>query len=143
LLPRRAFQANYAAAFEEIAKEELNVKQVTLGSSDAASEASQRIELDMEVTPELKREGLVREVIRNVQNARKQAGLQVDDRIRLALLTNNSQLRQAIDQHQDLIKAETLAVAVDGEQLPDAFTQESKVEGEQLKIALVRVDSAG
>lgn len=90
--------------FESILKDELNVKSVQKGSELA---------LDFEITPELKREGLVREVIRHVQSARKNAGLNVDDRIKLSLSTEDGELRESIDEHRDTIMSETLAIALD------------------------------
>lgn len=89
----------------EILKEELNVKAVEL--QQGAKELV--VELDLKVTPVLKREGMAREVIRNVQNARKDAGLDVDDHIELSLSTASDELRQAIDEHTSTIQAETLA----------------------------------
>jgi len=73
--------------FASILSEELNVKQVIVGDVVA---------LDFELTPELKREGLMREVVRHVQGARKAAGLNVDDRIVLSLTTANDDLKAAI-----------------------------------------------
>ena len=93
-----------AVDFTDILVEELNVKQVLTGESLA---------LDCEVTPELKREGLARELVRYIQNARKDAGLQVDDRINLALTTTDETLKTAIAEHQETIAGETLATMVD------------------------------
>lgn len=90
------------ANLQQIIVEELNVKE--LHKAEAAS-----VKLDSKITPTLKREGMVRELIRNVQSARKQAGLQVDDRITLSLSTTDDELRQAIEDHGELIKTETLA----------------------------------
>jgi isoleucyl-tRNA synthetase len=87
--------------FESILIEELNVKQVIVGDE---------VLLDFEITPELKREGLIREVIRFVQSARKDAGLNVDDRIKLGLLTGDEELKNAIGEHRELIAKETLSV---------------------------------
>lgn len=102
---------------EEIIAEELNVKKVEFKKWEAKEKAEliivedwqTRLTLDTSITPELKREGMVRELIRNVQSARKQAGLQVDDRISLSLSTTSDELRQAIDEHAQLIQTETLA----------------------------------
>ncbi len=66
------------------------------------------VDLNTEITQELAREGLVREVVRHVQTARKNTGLDVDDRINLALITPNEELQAAIEQFDKLIIKETL-----------------------------------
>jgi len=70
-----------------------------------------------------------------VQGAGKKAGLQVDDRIMLQLTTNDEQLHQAIDEHAEVIAAETLAVFGEVHDNKSTVT----VEGAELEIALVVV----
>ena len=111
--------------FEAILIDELNVKKVIVGEVVALDEA---------ITPELKREGLMREVVRHIQNARKNAGLNVDDRIILSLETADSDLKAAIDEHIVTIKAEALIVALD--EVIDAHREVVKVEGKELEICL-------
>ena len=111
--------------FEPILKDELNVKAVKVGGEVA---------IDQTLTPELKREGLMREVVRHVQAARKQAGLNVDDRIQLSLMTEDEELKKAIAEHDATIRAETLAESMDDETSEDA--QAVRVEGNQLMISL-------
>jgi isoleucyl-tRNA synthetase len=67
-----------------------------------------QILLDGRITPELELEGLAREIIRYVQNARKDAGLEMDDRIALMLGTEDAKLKDAIRTHRDYIANETL-----------------------------------
>ncbi|TDD28193.1 isoleucine--tRNA ligase [Kribbella turkmenica] len=64
--------------------------------------------LDTTVTPELAAEGVARDVIRAIQQARREAGLEVSDRIRLSL-TAEAQVVAAVETHRRLIMAETLA----------------------------------
>jgi isoleucyl-tRNA synthetase len=105
-----------AREFMALVAEELNVKHVDVkrGGDVEPSEnrggAGATVELDTTITPELAAEGLMREVVRQVQAARKAEGLQVDDRIVLTLDTDNEALAAAIQAHADTIKAETLAV---------------------------------
>jgi len=111
--------------FADILTEELNVKKVVQGKELA---------LDFAITPELRREGLMREVIRHVQAARKAAGLNVDDRIALSLTTEDGDLRKAITEHADTIAAETLA-----EKISDttySYETVATVEGSELKLSL-------
>lgn len=109
--------------YTPILLDELNVKEVKYGGEVA---------IDENLTSELKREGLMREVIRHVQAARKKAGLQVDDRITLTLKTEDNELGQAIQEHSQTIAAETLATF--GETSDNPATV--KVEGAELQIAL-------
>lgn len=112
--------------FESILTEELNVKKMLVGGDVA---------LDETVTPELKREGLMREVVRYVQNARKNAGLNVDDRIVLNLTTEDNELQKAIREHENTIKAETLAVSIAQN---DGHTETVMVEGAKLEVQLTK-----
>ncbi|HMI09839.1 MAG TPA: isoleucine--tRNA ligase [Candidatus Saccharimonadales bacterium] len=112
--------------FEDILKDELNVKAVRVGKELA---------LDTKLTPELKREGLMREVIRHVQSARKAAGLNIDDHISLVLKTDDTDLQAAINEHADTIKSETLAdnLTKTGEK---SYEATAKVEGVELTVGL-------
>ena len=74
-----------------------------------ASEGGETLALDTEVTPSLRREGLAREVVRLVQEARKQDGFQLTDRIRLLWQANGEELAGALAEHAALISAEVLA----------------------------------
>ncbi len=120
----------------DIARDELNVKSVeaATGSELDIPEVSAQpsVVYDLNITPELKREGLMREIVRHVQSARKKAGLQVDDRIILQLTTNDDQLRQAINEHRATIAAETLASF--GES--NSNRSKATIEGAEFDIAL-------
>jgi isoleucyl-tRNA synthetase len=74
-----------------------------------ASEGGETVALETEITPELRREGLAREVIRLVQDARKADGLDVSDRITLWWQADSPQLAAALDEHGQLIAGEVLA----------------------------------
>jgi isoleucyl-tRNA synthetase len=95
--------------------------------------------LDKKVTPQLKNEGIAREIIRNVQNLRKEANLDIADRIKLSLRTESPEIRAAIDQCAEYIKTETLAVESRASQLTEATTTaEVKIDGETVGISLER-----
>jgi isoleucyl-tRNA synthetase len=79
------------------------------GSALALLPAGGFLLLDTEVTPELEAEGLARDVIRAVQDARKAAGLEVSDRISLSLSASDQDAESAIREHGGLISAETLS----------------------------------
>jgi len=94
------------------------------------------VALDLELTPELAREGLARELVRLVQDARKGAGLQVTDRIEVTLEARGP-LAEAIDAHRGWIAGEVLATRL--EVGPAGTVENAKrldVEGHPVAIAL-------
>ena len=95
------------------------------------------LSLVKDITPELKREGMMREMVRYVQSARKKAGLNVDDRIELVLTTDSDDLRAAIDEHCETIQAETLAVSLGAEGAKE-YEESVTVEGAALNISLTK-----
>lgn len=113
--------------FEAIIKDEMNVKEVKKATE---------VQIDQKITPELKREGLMREVVRHIQNARKNAGLNVDDRIVLTLTTSDKELQEAISEHHGTIDQETLAVKKAAPGTAAKHTEEVTVEKIPLTIAL-------
>ncbi|HEX5016204.1 MAG TPA: isoleucine--tRNA ligase [Actinomycetes bacterium] len=74
-------------------------------------EAGESVALDLALTPELVRLGLARDVVRQVQEARKSSGLDVSDRITLRWSAQGD-VRAAIDEHQESIASEVLAVEI-------------------------------
>jgi isoleucyl-tRNA synthetase len=118
---------------KDIIAEELNVKVVQLQTT---SEDQPTIQLDTKITPELKREGFMREIVRHVQNARKKAGLDVDNRIELSLVTEDTETGKAIAEHKDIIMAETLTTTLVTEGQGFAHHETVAVEGQSLEIQL-------
>ncbi|MFI5692781.1 isoleucine--tRNA ligase [Kribbella sp. NPDC051586] len=74
------------------------------------NEQGETVALDLEVTPELRQAGLAREVVRTLQEARKNAGLEVSDRIKVWLTSTDTDLSDALGKHADEIAREVLAV---------------------------------
>ena len=114
----------------EIIAEELNVKQVNI---QPAKETGIVAELDLTVTDELKREGLTRELIRHIQNTRKKAGLNVDDRISLKVESDNSEVMRAFEEFKDEIYKETLTT---GELDGAGHKEELKLEDAKVTVEL-------
>ena len=123
----------------DIARDELNVKSVEVSTRSEfevnESSAQPSVVYDFNVTPELKCEGLMREIIRHVQSARKKAGLQVDDRIELAIFSADTEITQAINMFAEVIAAETLAVKLDST-VNDVEKYDVKIDDKMVAISL-------
>jgi isoleucyl-tRNA synthetase len=94
-----------------------------------ASEAGATVALDLHLTPELRRAGVARDAIRQIQEARKSSGLEVTDRIELRYRTDREETALALREHRDLVAEEVLATdCAEGEPTwadPRPFTEES------------------
>ena len=115
---------------QEMVKEELNVKEYRVKADPGTT-----VDLDTNITPELKLEGEAREIIRAIQEGRKKAGFNVDDRITLGYVGKED----VFDVFQDMITKEVLATTVVKRALSDAEYEETiELEGEKFALSLKR-----
>ena len=77
-----------------------------------ASEGSLTVALDLEVTPQLRREGLSRELVNRIQNLRKSSGFDVTDRITTEIYIDDDSLADALESFGDYVKAQTLSLSL-------------------------------
>jgi len=113
--------------YEDVVKEELNVKEIALGEKDW---------LDTEITPELEEEGILRELTRSVNQLRKERGLKIDEKnVILEYETSEADLKALIEKSATVLKKNCLLkeiVMVQG--LPEAKTME--INGKEIKFNL-------
>ena len=94
-----------------LAPTDLDIVQTATGDLAVESESGFTVALDAALTPELKAEGLARELVNRVQRLRKDAGLEVQDRIRLAV-AGGDEIRAAVESWRGDVAGDTLAVDV-------------------------------
>jgi isoleucyl-tRNA synthetase len=94
------------------------------------------VAIETEITDALRQEGLAREMVRRIQDFRKQAGFNISDRIRI-LYQATPELESSTDTYLDYIMAETLATSlVKGDPEEGMFRGEAEFEGEELTLGL-------
>jgi isoleucyl-tRNA synthetase len=156
---KRAIETTFSTAQIEVLQSgtagyvevETSAGRVAVGGSDVTvnyrapegfsgvADRNTQVVIDARINDALKAEGMAREVVRFVQDARKAADLEIEDRIALYLHTDAPALRQAIDAHRDYIAAETLTTRWADQPLNgDAHQASVKVDGQPLTIALER-----
>ena len=116
---------------EQIIAEELNIKFAVVKKADELS-----VSLDTNITQTLKNEGIARDIIRNIQQARKDAGLQIENRIKLSLFSPSGGLNMAINEFTNLISKETLSVEFYATPKAYGYTKTAIVDGQELIIEL-------
>ncbi len=117
-----------------LSAEDLTLALQPLEGYEVEAEASHAVALQLELDDELRREGLAREIVHAVQNARKAAGLEITDRIALGL-GGDAGLLEAAREHESYLAGEVLAqaIAYDG---PGGSTV--TIDGRELAIAVER-----
>jgi isoleucyl-tRNA synthetase len=119
----------------DLEPEDVSLVMEPLEGYQVEAEAGHAVALELELDEELRREGLAREIVRAVQEARKQAGLEVSDRIALAL-DGDDELLSAAREHEAYIAGETLATSVGYG--ADGAGEKATIEGRELQISVSR-----
>jgi len=114
--------------------EDVDLSQEVKEGWGVASEGGVTVALDLELTEALRREGVARELVRLVQDARKAAGLDVSDRIQLGIVAGHP-VAEALATHREYVVGETLAVdLILGE--VEGFRQVAAIDGEPVTVSL-------
>jgi isoleucyl-tRNA synthetase len=93
-----------------VGPDDVVITQTPLAGWAVAADGGETVALEVTITDELRREGFAREFIRLVQDARKSDGLDVTDRISVRWSTADTEVAEAITEHQEMISREVLAV---------------------------------
>lgn len=119
-----------------IPAEEIQVQSSPLSGLAVFSDKGIHVAVDSTITPELRGEGLAREVVRRIQDLRKQAGLEIADHIQVWYQASEG-LAEAISANQEYIAREVLADSMNNQPLPaEAASVATEFDGETLSVAL-------
>jgi isoleucyl-tRNA synthetase len=115
--------------------DELTLALEPLEGYEVEAEAGHAVALQLELDDELLREGLAREIVHAVQNARKAAGLEITDRIELSL-AGDPELLEAAREHETYLTGEVLATSIDLDR--GAGGEVATIDGRELSIGVAR-----
>lgn len=139
-LERGAYLLTVDGQTVALTKDELTITYEAEPGAAVAFDEECVVVLDIEITPELRAEGYVRELVHRIQQLRKEAGYEVTDRIEL-FVAADSELEEAISAYQEHLQAETLAVALHAEEPKREavdYVEELNVNGLRAKVGLKR-----
>ena len=126
--------AELSEEFSALIKDEVNIKEVVYNKADALS-----VELDTVLTDELKQEGMYRELVRTINNLRKEAGLTIQDKVEIYYETSSSSVKETIAKFQEDLLKNTLSLEIKEGLKTDALIEkEAEVNGEKAKIGLIK-----
>jgi len=116
----------------ELIKDEVNVKEVVFNDK-----IKEEVELDVRLTPALKEEGMVRDVVRFVQDIRKEQGLKPDDKISLSFF-GSEKINAILEKNKELLAKETRSKKVSIDKAPGMGQglRELEIDGQKLQIII-------
>ena len=132
-----SFQVEVAGEHLTFEAEDVLVETTAAEGYACAEEGGYLVGLDTRLTDALLEEGLARELVRTVQEARKQAGLEVSDRIVLRVIGGQG-ISQALADHRDFLMGETLAVRWSDVALEDSYQSTHQLDAHEWHIELRR-----
>ena len=123
----------------ELTPDEILVDNIAAEGYAVESDGTYTVGISTEVTPELRAEGYARDIAHIVQNMRKNAGLEISDRIHLSITApDGSDLATAIANNTDYIANETLAEGINGKLTNEVARDRHNLDGVEVEIGLGR-----
>jgi isoleucyl-tRNA synthetase len=126
-------------------KDELNVEEIEMAEQLVEEKSWQikeadedlAVALNTEITPELKEEGIARELVRQINSLRKKKGLTIKDKIVVYYQTTSDQLKKVINKYISVIKKDTISTDVVEKSLPkEAERGEIEIDGQRIEIGV-------
>ncbi|HEX7146501.1 MAG TPA: DUF5915 domain-containing protein, partial [Actinomycetota bacterium] len=132
----------------ELGPEEAAVVEEPVTGWRVVRDGATTVALDLEVSPELRLEGLARDLVRAVQDLRKSAGLDVADRIELAIKAGGGEYGEnrvaaAVAAHRDYLLSETLATSLHSAPQGDGHDARVDLDGQEVRLWLRPVRRTG
>jgi isoleucyl-tRNA synthetase len=121
----------------EVPAEEIIFDKAAVDGWEISDDQNLFVAISTTLTTELIREGLVRDLVRNIQNLRKEVGLDVSDRIRISYSASD-ELAAAITQNENYLAGETLAVEITRSSDLPATAAEIKLGDDVLRISIAK-----
>jgi isoleucyl-tRNA synthetase len=141
LLERGALQVRVSDRTYTILADEAEVERLPKEGYALAAQEGYLVALATEITPELKREGLARDLVRHIQEMRKEADLAVTDRI-LTYYVGDEAIAEVFQTHAEYIKRETLSrglIPGEPEEAEAEYVKALKLDGRAVKLGIRRV----
>jgi isoleucyl-tRNA synthetase len=120
-----------------LTEEDVLVQTESRGGLAVASDKGVTVAVDTELTPELVQEGYARDLVRAINNMRKDAGLEISDRIDLAYQAEG-EVAAALNNFGDYVKQETLTLSLTDGELSDSSYEETVKVGDQMVTLSLR-----
>ena len=120
---------------EKISRDELIIDEIPKDGISASSLNGIVVGIDINISNKLLKEGIVRDVIRHVQNFRKESNLKVQDKINISIKSDNS-IIDAIEENIEYFKNEILAVSISYEVLNSAYIKKIELRGVTLELGI-------
>ncbi|MEA2088912.1 MAG: isoleucine--tRNA ligase [Patescibacteria group bacterium] len=119
----------------DLIKDEINVKNIKIVKGDK----DMKVELDTKITPELKQEGIKREIVRAINSMRKNNGLTIKDKINIYWNSKNKEIKETFEEYKKDILKDTLTVNISSDLKSDEDCKEIKIDNEILFIQIEKI----
>lgn len=128
----------------DLIKDELNIKEVEFGKElprgddwKSIKEGDVELYLNTEISPELKEQGLVREIVRQINALRKKAGLTPKDLVDVCYQTKSKEIKQVLEKYKEVLKKDTVSKNIFIQKILDKGLIQKEIEVHGEKIGLV------